>query len=80
MTIFFFKINERRRSSFKTSPLPLIFLGARAWPPGFVQEDRGTHAFIRKVMALSFLKEEDIRSEIFDSKECYQQRAGNWVL
>ena len=48
MTIFFLKINERRRSSFKTSPLPLIFLSARAWPPGFVQGGSGHPCFHTK--------------------------------
>ena len=48
MTIFFKKINERWRSSFKTSPLPLIFLSARAWPPGFVQGGSGHPCFHTK--------------------------------
>ena len=48
MAIFFFKINEQRCSSFKTSPLPSVFLGARAWPPGFVQGGLGHPCFHTK--------------------------------
>ena len=40
------------------------------------REDRGTHAFIRKVMALPFLEEEDIRLQF----QCLQQKANTAPL